>query len=149
MHGIGGLVGNILTAFFADRSIAALDGSEPIPGGWLNHHWIQAAYQLADSFSGGLYSFTATCIILFVLNLIPGLRIRTDEDAEVLGMDDAEIGEFAYDYVELTREVLNDVGDEARYSAEMRPYPQASTTGHEKAQVPVGFDPMVHQYRMQ
>lgn len=41
------------------------------------------------------------------MNLIPGLRLRTDEEAEVLGMDDAEIGEFAYDYVELTRDVIN------------------------------------------
>ncbi len=41
------------------------------------------------------------------MNLIPGLRIRADEEAEVLGMDDAEIGEFAYDYVELTRDVIN------------------------------------------
>lgn len=41
------------------------------------------------------------------MNLIPGLRLRTSEEAEVLGMDDAEIGEFAYDYVELTRDVIN------------------------------------------
>jgi Amt family ammonium transporter len=41
------------------------------------------------------------------MNLIPGLRLRASEEAEVLGMDDAEIGEFAYDYVELTRDVIN------------------------------------------
>lgn len=29
------------------------------------------------------------------MNLIPGLRLRASEEAEVLGMDDAEIGEFA------------------------------------------------------
>ena len=56
------------------------------------------------------------------MNLIPGLRLRASEEAEVLGMDDAEIGEFAYDYVELTRDVLN--GDalvddnESKYSAD-------------------------------
>jgi len=139
VHGVGGLVGNILTALFADRSVAALDGSEPILGGWLNRHWEQLGYQFADSFSGGVYSFAVTCVILFVINLIPGLRIRADEDAEILGIDDAEIGEFAYDYVELTREVLNDEdGDAARYSAEMRPYPMgsaataATAAAHEK-----------------
>ena len=42
------------------------------------------------------------------MNLIPGLSLRASEEAEILGIDDAEIGEFAYDYVELTREVLND-----------------------------------------
>lgn len=29
------------------------------------------------------------------MNLIPGLSLRASEQAEVLGMDDAEIGEFA------------------------------------------------------
>lgn len=118
VHGIGGLVGNICTAFFAADYIAHLDNTTVIPGGWINQHWIQLAYQLADSFAGGAYSFTGTCLILFLMNMIPGLRLRADEDAEILGIDDAEIGEFAYDYVELTREVLNDVENEAasRYS---------------------------------
>lgn len=120
VHGIGGLVGNICTAFFAYDRIAALDGVSRIDGGWLNQHWIQLAYQLADSFGGGLYSFCGTCLILFIMNLIPGLRLRATEDAEILGIDDAEIGEFAYDYVELTREVLNDIDNEAgsRYSVD-------------------------------
>lgn len=29
------------------------------------------------------------------MNLIPGLSLRASEDAEVHGIDDAEIGEFA------------------------------------------------------
>ena len=63
------------------------------------------------------------------MNLIPGLSLRASEEAEILGIDDAEIGEFAYDYVELTREVLNDMGDEgSKYSGEH----QAINT-HEKA----------------
>jgi len=112
VHGIGGLVGNICTAFFAADYIAHLDFVQEIPGGWLNHNWIQIGYQLADSFSGGVYSFVGTSIILFIMNLIPGLRLRASEEAEILGIDDAEIGEFAYDYVELTREVLNDMENE-------------------------------------
>jgi Amt family ammonium transporter len=111
VHAIGGLIGNVLTAFFAADYIAHLDGFTVIPGGWLNQHWIQLGYQLADSVSGGVYSFGGTCIILFVMNLIPGLSLRATEEAEILGIDDAEIGEFAYDYVELTREVLNDTED--------------------------------------
>lgn len=66
-----------------------------INGGWLNGHFIQLAYQLADSVSGFAYSFGGSCTILFFLNLIPGLSLRATEEAEVLGMDDAEIGEFA------------------------------------------------------
>ena len=76
--------------------IGHLDGrSGALYQGWLNHHWIQLAYQLADSVSGFVYSFGGSCIILFIMNLIPGLRLRASEEAEVLGMDDAEIGEFA------------------------------------------------------
>ena len=57
------------------------------------------------------------------MNLIPGLKLRASEEAEVLGMDDAEIGEFAYDYVELTRDVINGdaLGDNeamSKYSGE-------------------------------
>ncbi|KAI8221700.1 Ammonium transporter 1 [Colletotrichum sp. SAR 10_96] len=121
VHGIGGLVGNVCTAFFAANYIAHLDGVSTIDGGWINHNWIQLGYQLADSFTGGAYSFVGTCIILFIMNMIPGLRLRATEEAEILGIDDAEIGEFAYDYVELTREVLNDMDNEAasRYSNDM------------------------------
>lgn len=108
VHAVGGLVGNICTAFFAADYIARLDGVQTIRGGWLNQNWIQLPIQLADSFSGGLYSFAGTCVILFIMNLIPGLHLRVAEESEILGVDDTEIGEFAYDYVELTREVLND-----------------------------------------
>lgn len=66
-----------------------------IPGGWLNGHYMQLAYQLADSVAGFAYSFGGTCIILFVMNLIPGLSLRASEEAEILGIDDAELGEFA------------------------------------------------------
>ncbi|KAI0392394.1 ammonium transporter [Xylariaceae sp. FL0594] len=123
VHAVGGIVGNICTAFFAADYIARLDGLTEIPGGWLNHHWIQLAYQLADSVAGGVYSFGGTCIILFVINLVPGLKIRASEEAEILGIDDAEIGEFAYDYVELTREVLNETenDDVSRFSVDGNP----------------------------
>ncbi|KAI0505258.1 ammonium transporter [Xylaria bambusicola] len=124
VHAVGGFVGNILTAFFAADYIAHLDGVTVIPGGWLNQNWIQLAYQLADSVAGGVYSFGGTCIILFIINLIPGLKIRASEEAEILGIDDAEIGEFAYDYVELTREVLTEVENDdvhSRFSVEGNP----------------------------
>lgn len=75
--------------------IAHLDGVTVIKGGWLNHHWEQMGYQLADSLSGFAYSFGGSCIILFALNLIPGCSLRASEESEVLGIDDAEIGEFA------------------------------------------------------
>jgi ammonium transporter, Amt family len=44
-----------------------------------------------------------TAIILFLINLIPGLKIRVSAEEEDLGIDDGQLGEFAYDYVELQR----------------------------------------------
>jgi ammonium transporter, Amt family len=39
------------------------------------------------------------------MHFIPGLSLRASEDAEVLGIDDAEMGEFAYDYVGIEQEL--------------------------------------------
>lgn len=39
------------------------------------------------------------------MHYIPGLSLRASEDAEILGIDDAEMGEFAYDYVGLDQEI--------------------------------------------
>lgn len=74
-----------------------------IPGGWINHNYIQLAYQIADSVAGFSYSFVLTCVILFLLNLIPGLSLRVSAEEEDIGIDDIQLGEFAYDYVELQR----------------------------------------------
>lgn len=100
VHAVGGAVGNILTGIFAQKSIAALDGITVINGGWLDGHWIQLGYQLADSLSGSSYSFVVTYIILFIMNKIPGLSLRSDHDAELKGLDEAEMGELAYYHVD-------------------------------------------------
>jgi ammonium transporter, Amt family len=38
------------------------------------------------------------------MNLIPGLSLRVSDEDEIAGIDDVELGEFAYDFVEVTRE---------------------------------------------
>lgn len=79
--------------------IAHLDGTTVIHGGWLNHHWVQLGYQIADSLAGGIYSFVGTCLILacleFIGNYLPALKLRVSEEDEIMGIDDVEIGEFA------------------------------------------------------
>ena len=39
------------------------------------------------------------------MHFIPGLHLHASEEAEILGIDDTEMGEFAYDYIELEREI--------------------------------------------
>lgn len=102
--------------------IAHLDGATVIPGGWLNHNWIQLGYQIADCLAGFSYSFVMTCVILFLMNLVPGLSLRASVEEEDMGLDDAQLGEFAYDYVELSRHV-NDV-----ISGEEHPTMSAATS---------------------
>jgi ammonium transporter, Amt family len=67
-HAIGGLVGNILTGFFAQASVAAFDGRTRIKGGWLDRNWAQVGYQLANSIAGMSYSFVVTVrnLVLYV-----------------------------------------------------------------------------------
>jgi Amt family ammonium transporter len=105
VHGIGGLVGNILTGIFAQASVAGADGTTHIPGGWIDGHFVQLGWQLADSVAGMSYSIVVTTIICWVMHFIPGLRLRSDEEAEVVGIDDYDMGEFAYDYVGLEQDL--------------------------------------------
>ncbi|KAH7107831.1 hypothetical protein BKA62DRAFT_792252 [Auriculariales sp. MPI-PUGE-AT-0066] len=44
-------------------------------------------------------------IILWVMHYIPFLRLRVSTRDEMLGIDDAEMGEFAYDYVGIERDL--------------------------------------------
>lgn len=70
-----------------------------IGGGFLNHNWKQLYIQLADSVSGGAYSFFGTLIIVYILKKIGDvwapMRLRADPEGELVGIDDLEIGEFA------------------------------------------------------
>jgi len=50
------------------------------------------------------YTFVMTAIIAKAFDLVPFLRLRADEKSEKIGMDDAELGEFVQDFVELRRD---------------------------------------------
>lgn len=39
------------------------------------------------------------------MHFIPFLRLRCDEETEIIGVDDGEMGEFAYDYVGIETEL--------------------------------------------
>jgi len=99
VHGVGGIVGNILTGIFAQKSIAALDGTS-IPGGWLDGNWEQVGWQLADSATGATYSFVVTYLILIIMDQIPGLSLRANPEDEIKGLDESELGELAYYHVD-------------------------------------------------
>ena len=107
-HGIGGMVGLIFNALFGAGYIIGLDGvnTGAITGGWLDHNWKQLYIQIAYIVACTAYSFVVSAIIAKIIDIIPGLHLRASEEAELLGMDDDQLGEFAYDYVEVRRDFL-------------------------------------------
>ncbi|KAG5729792.1 Ammonium transporter MEP3 [Termitomyces sp. T112] len=104
-HAVGGIVGLILTAFFATPTVISLDGVNlSTPGGWVNHNWKQLYIQFAYVCATCAYSFVVTAILAKAVDSIPGLRLRNTPEAEKRGMDEIEIGEFASDYIEIRRD---------------------------------------------
>lgn len=73
-----------------------------------------------------------TCVILFLMNLVPGLSLRVSAEEEEMGLDDSQMGEFAYDYVELSRhvnELLGSPTDEPSSArGSLKGHPVESTT---------------------
>jgi Amt family ammonium transporter len=107
-HGIAGMVGLLFNAFFAADYIIGLDGVNTgiINGGWLNHNYKQLYIQVAYIVAATAYAFVMSAALALIINFIPGLHLRASEEAELLGMDDDQLGEFAYDYVEVRRDYL-------------------------------------------
>jgi Amt family ammonium transporter len=103
-HGVGGMIGSIMTALLAQASVAGFDGTE-IDGGWPDHNYVQLGYQLAEIVATFAWSFAITTLICWVMHFIPGLRLRASEESEIVGIDDAYLGEFAYDYVGIDPEL--------------------------------------------
>ena len=107
-HGVAGMVGLLFNAFFAADYIIGLDGVNTglVNGGWLNHNYKQLYIQVAYIVACTLYAFVVSALLAIIIDKIPGLHLRASEEAELLGMDDDQLGEFAYDYVEVRRDYL-------------------------------------------
>ena len=106
-HGIAGVVGLIFNALFASSEIIALDGvNAGVMGGWLDKNYKQLYIQVAFIVASAAYTFVMSAAIAYAVDKVPGLKLRASEEAELLGMDDDQLGEFAYDYVEVRRDYL-------------------------------------------
>lgn len=102
VHGVGGLVGTLLAGVFAQNSITQLDGISSIPGGLidgpLNERWMQVVWQAAGCGATIGWSLFGTFAILFIMNKVPGLKLRVNSGAGQSGVDSLQMGEKAYDY---------------------------------------------------
>ena len=99
------MLGLFFNALFGADYIIGLDGVNTgiLPGGWLNRNYAQMYIQVAYIVAVTSYSFVMSALLAFIINLVPGLYLRASEEAELLGMDDDQLGEFAYDYQGLQR----------------------------------------------
>ncbi|EGW31476.1 low affinity high capacity ammonium permease [Spathaspora passalidarum NRRL Y-27907] len=106
-HGIAGVVGLLFNALFGSATVIGYDNVTDHEGGWLDHNWKQLYIQIAYILAVAAYSAVVTAILCFVIDKIPGLHLRIDYNAEEVGVDEDQIGEFAYDYVEVRRDFLD------------------------------------------
>ncbi|KAK4164619.1 putative ammonium transporter [Cladorrhinum sp. PSN259] len=99
IHGVGGYVGDILTGFFAAQFVPALDGvsGASYEGGWWNRNFRQMGLQLAGATTCAAWSFFVSCILLFIINRIPGMHIRESEEHEIKGLDLKYLEEVDYE----------------------------------------------------
>lgn len=83
LHGVGGIVGAILTAVFASEFIMG----DKFPTDMMHQLWVQVEGVLATI----IYSAVMTFIILKIIDLVIGIRVGTDD--ERMGLDLSQHGE--------------------------------------------------------
>lgn len=83
LHGVGGIVGAILTAFFASEFIMG----DAAPASLMGQLWVQVEGVIATI----VYSAVLTFIILKVIDLVIGIRVESDD--ERMGLDLSQHGE--------------------------------------------------------
>jgi Amt family ammonium transporter len=105
VHALAGAIGTFMTGLFAQASVAANDGYAVVEGGWLDRNFAQLYKQIAWIAVGTAWTFVVTYIIMFLINLVPGLHFRADDEAQVVGMDEVEHDEFVADYAWFHRDI--------------------------------------------
>ncbi|KAG8957560.1 hypothetical protein FRC00_003804 [Tulasnella sp. 408] len=104
MHGVAGIIGLLFNGIFAADYIISLDEvNTAIPGGFMQRNFKQLYIQFGYVVACCAYVFVVTAVICKVMDYIPGLSLRCTDEAEIIGMDEHDIGEFVQDFVEVRR----------------------------------------------
>lgn len=90
VHGVGGIVGSILTGVFATQVITGENGAQ----GALYGDWHQLWVQLVATAASIVYSAVLTFILFVIVNKTIGLRVSRDNES--IGLDISQHGEIAY-----------------------------------------------------
>jgi Amt family ammonium transporter len=90
VHGIGGIIGSILTGVFATQYVTGVDGQQ----GALFGDWHQLGVQIIATLFAVVYSAVITIILFYIVNKTVGVRVTGRVEEE--GLDIYEHGETAY-----------------------------------------------------
>ena len=88
-HGVGGMVGMLLTGVFASKSVNAIVGDNQ---GLIYGDATLFLIQLKALVIVSIFAFTASYALFYIVNKITPLRVS--EDKEELGLDISQHGEF-------------------------------------------------------
>lgn len=91
VHGVGGIIGSILTGVFATRFVTGEGGVQGALYGDWNQLWIQVAATVISM----AFSAVMTFVLFKVVDKLVGIRV--DKRVEEEGLDIYEHGESAYD----------------------------------------------------
>lgn len=91
VHGMGGMVGSVLTGVFATRAVTGADGVQ----GALYGDWHQLWVQTATTLISVVFSAVMTFVIFRITDAVCGIRVMRRVEEE--GLDVYEHGEAAYD----------------------------------------------------
>ncbi|KAI8840142.1 ammonium transporter AmtB-like domain-containing protein [Chytriomyces cf. hyalinus JEL632] len=97
-HGVGGMVGMILTGIFAQYSVTTIGVPSGASAGWISGVWMQMPIQLAGIGVTVAWTFSVTSLIIGGMSVC-GLRLRSQAEDEIDGLDVSEVGELAYPFV--------------------------------------------------
>jgi Amt family ammonium transporter len=89
VHGVGGIMGTILTGVFATKSINDVFKGQAV--GLVDGHGAQVLTQLYGVLAIGAFSAVMTWILLKIVDVMIGLRVTRDEETE--GLDTVLHGE--------------------------------------------------------
>jgi len=90
--------------FAADYIISLDNVNTTVKGGCIQNNCKRIYIQLGYIGATAAYTFSVTTLLAKGFDLIPFLQLRAPEEAEINGMDEDQIGEFAVDFVELLRD---------------------------------------------
>lgn len=97
IHGVGGILGALLTGVFATGTINPIfkdPAGNALPVGWLDGNLAQVANQGVGILVAVVMAVVGTIVILKVVDLAIGLRVSESEEAA--GLDVTQHGETAY-----------------------------------------------------